>query len=43
MPIFIGHDTMPQISWGHAKYAHLLDEKNLNFLTFDHEDYLSRE
>ena len=43
LPIFIGHAKMPQLSWGHAKYAHLVDEKNLNFLTFEHEDYLARE
>ncbi len=40
LPIFIGHDEIPQLSWGHAKYANYYNEKGLNFFTFKHADHL---
>lgn len=40
IPIFIGHDEIPQLSWGHAKYAHYMNEKGLNFFKFKHAAHL---
>lgn len=40
IPIFIGHNEAPQLSWGHAKYAHYKNEKELNFFKFKHADHL---
>ena len=40
IPIFIEHDNLVQLSWGHAKYAHALDGDNFNFFTFKHADHL---
>lgn len=40
LPIFIGHQEIPQLSWGHAKYANYYNEKGLNFFTFKHADHL---
>ena len=40
LPIFIGRDDIPQLSWGHAKYAHYFNEKGLNFFKFKHKEYL---
>lgn len=40
LPIFIGADEVPQLSWGHAKYAHFMNEKGLNFFKFKHADHL---
>lgn len=40
LPIFIGLDSIPQLSWGHAEYAHYMDEKGLNFFKFRHTDHL---
>lgn len=40
LPIFIHHDEIPQLAWGHAKYAHYKNEKELNFFKFKHADHL---
>ena len=40
MPIFINHDKIPQLSWGHAKYAHYFNDKSFNFFKFKHADHL---
>ena len=40
IPIFINHDELPQLSWGHAKYAHYMNEKGLNFFKFKHSEHL---
>jgi len=40
LPIFIGHPEIPQLSWGHAKYAHYMNEKGLNFFKFKHAEHL---
>lgn len=40
LPIFIGHDKIPQLSWGHAKYAHYFNDKGFNFFKFKHADHL---
>ncbi len=40
LPIFIGSDELPQLEWGHAKYAHYMNEKGLNFFKFKHADHL---
>lgn len=40
LPIFIGLDSIPQLSWGHAEYAHYMNEKGLNFFKFKHADHL---
>lgn len=40
IPIFIGHDKIPQLSWGHAKYAHYFNDKSFNFFKFKHADHL---
>ncbi len=40
-PIFINHDEILQLSWGHAKYAHYVDTQgNFNFFEFKHVDHL---
>jgi len=40
LPIFIGHDKIPQLSWGHAKYANYFNEQGFNFFKFKHADHL---
>jgi len=40
LPIFIGRDDIPQLSWGHAKYAHYFNEKGLNYFEFKHTEHL---
>ena len=40
IPIFINHDKIPQISWGHAKYAHFFNKKGFNFFEFKHSENL---
>lgn len=40
IPVFIGHDKIPQLSWGHAKYAHYFNDKSFNFFKFKHADHL---
>lgn len=40
MPIFIGHNEILQLSWGHAKYAHYFNDKSFNFFKFKHADHL---
>ena len=40
LPIFIGKDDIPQLSWGHAKYGHYMNEKGFNFFKFKHADHL---
>jgi hypothetical protein len=40
IPIFINHDYLPQLSWGHAKYAHYFNDKCFNFFKFKHLDHL---
>lgn len=40
IPIFIGHKKIPQLSWGHAKYAHYFNDKSFNFFKFKHADHL---
>ena len=40
LPIFIGHPEIPQLSWGHAKYAHYKNDKSFNFFKFKHADHL---
>ncbi|MFO0743813.1 MAG: hypothetical protein U0469_02050 [Candidatus Paceibacterota bacterium] len=42
LPIFIGHPEIPQLSWGHAKYAHYFNEKGFNFFKFKHADHLPK-
>ncbi|QQR50106.1 hypothetical protein IPF86_03440 [Candidatus Nomurabacteria bacterium] len=43
IPIFMNHDNIPQLSWGHAKYAHYFNDKGLNFFKFKHADYLPKK
>ncbi len=38
--IFINNDKIPQLSWGHAKYAHYFNDKGFNFFKFKHTDKL---
>jgi hypothetical protein len=38
--ILINHDEIPQLSWGHAKYAHYFNDKSFNFFKFKHADHL---
>ena len=38
IPIFINHPEIPQICWGHAKYANFMNEKGFNFFEFQHKD-----
>ncbi|MDQ5961688.1 MAG: hypothetical protein QG669_80, partial [Patescibacteria group bacterium] len=40
IPIYINHDKIPQLSWGHAKYAHYFNDKSFNFFKFKHADHL---
>lgn len=40
IPIFIGKEDIPQLSWAHAKYAHFMSEKGLNYIEFEHEERL---
>lgn len=40
IPIFINHDKIPHLSWGHAKYAHFFNQKGFNFFEFKHADHL---
>jgi len=40
IPIFINHNEMPQLSWGHAKYAHFMNKKGFNFFEFKHAEHL---
>ncbi len=40
MSVFIGNDDIPQLAWGHARYAHYTNEKNFNFFKFKHADHL---
>lgn len=40
LPIFIGNDKIPQLSWGHATYAHYFNDKGFNFFKFKHADHL---
>ncbi len=40
LPIFIGRDDIPQLCWGHAKYAHFMSPKGFNFIEFKHADHL---
>ncbi len=40
IPIIINHNEIPQLSWGHAKYAHYSNEKGLNFFKFKHAKHL---
>ena len=42
IPILIGNKEIPQLSWGHAKYAHYFNEKGLNFFEFKHADHLPK-
>ena len=40
LPVFVNHDEIPQLAWGHAKYAHYSNKKNFNFFKFKHADHL---
>ena len=40
VPVFINHDNLPQLAWGHAKYAHYMNEKGFNFFKFKHAEHL---
>lgn len=40
LPVMFGHDEIPQLSWGHAKYAHYFNDKSFNFFKFKHADHL---
>lgn len=40
LPIFINNDKIPQLSWGHAKYAHYFNDKGFNFFKFKHTEKL---
>ncbi len=40
IPIFINHNEMPQLSWGHAKYASLMSKKGFNYIEFKHAEHL---
>ncbi len=40
LPIVIGDEKVPQLAWGHAKYAHYTNEKGFNFFKFKHADHL---
>jgi hypothetical protein len=40
IPIFINHDEVLQICWGHAKYASFINKKGFNFFEFKHADHL---
>ncbi|MEI6650008.1 MAG: hypothetical protein WCL23_01080 [Candidatus Moraniibacteriota bacterium] len=39
-PIIINHSEIPQLAWGHAKYAHYSNDKSFNFFKFRHADHL---
>lgn len=43
IPVFINHPTIPQISWGYAKYCHFLNEKGFNFFELKHADHLPKK
>lgn len=43
IPIFINHDEIPQICWGHAKYAHFYNQKGFNFFEFKHAEELPKQ
>lgn len=43
IPIFIGLNDIPQLQWGHAKYAHYMNEKGFNFFKFKHADHLPKK
>lgn len=38
IPIFIGNDNVPNLRWGHAKYACFWTSKGLNLLKIKHTD-----
>lgn len=40
LPIFIGNNEVPQLSRGHAKYAHCSHAKGIDFFKFKHADHL---
>ncbi len=40
LPIVVWDKKIPQLSWGHAKYAHFFDEKGFNFFEFKHTNDL---
>lgn len=40
IPVFIGNNEIPQLSWGHAKYAHYFNDESFNFFKFKHADHL---
>ena len=40
IPILINHSEIPQLSWGHAKYAHFVNQKGFNFIEFKHAEHL---
>ncbi len=43
LPIFIGDKEIPQLSWGHAKYAHYFNENGFNFFKFKHAEHLPKK
>jgi hypothetical protein len=42
LPVFIGRDDIPQLSWGHAAFSHFVSSKGLNFIKFKHSDNLPK-
>lgn len=40
LPVMFDHHEIPQLSWGHAKYAHYFNDKSFNFFKFKHADHL---
>ena len=40
LPIIINNEKIQQLSWGHAKYAHMYTAKGLNYFELKHADKL---
>ncbi len=40
LPIFINQEKIPQLCWGHAKYANYYNEQGFNFFEFKHAEHL---
>jgi len=43
IPVLINNDEIPQLQWGHAKYAHFFNEKGFNFIEFKHAEHLPKK
>lgn len=40
LPVFIGNENIPQLSWGHATYGNFTNSKGFNFFKFKHHKNL---